>query len=130
MEMGGRVERGGVSTIDTARLLGRILVCRGNFERRGPEGLGGRGHGGPIFIRVDLQWENGPAPPGVTGHRGFFYHFLDMETGRRFERVELSTIDTALLLSGILVCREYFDGSGAEELEIRALADSIYFRVD
>ena len=72
----------------------------------------------------------GTAAAGMTGHKGFFYHFLDMETGRRFERVELSTIDTALLLGGILVCREYFDGSGAEEREIRALADSIYFRVD
>ncbi|MFL5541695.1 MAG: glucoamylase family protein, partial [Longimicrobiaceae bacterium] len=72
----------------------------------------------------------GTAPAGMTGHRGFFYHFLDMETGRRFERVELSTIDTALLLGGILACREYFDGGGAEEREIRALADSIYFRVD
>jgi hypothetical protein len=72
----------------------------------------------------------GTAPAGMTGYRGFFYHFLDMETGRRFERVELSTIDTALLLGGILVCREYFDGGGAEEREIRALADSIYLRVD
>jgi hypothetical protein len=72
----------------------------------------------------------GPAPAGMTGHKGFFYHFLDMETGRRFEKVELSTIDTALLLGGILVCREYFDGGGAEEREIRALADSIYGRVD
>ncbi|MFL5542782.1 MAG: Tat pathway signal protein, partial [Longimicrobiaceae bacterium] len=49
----------------------------------------------------------GTASAGMTGHKGFFYHFLDMETGRRFERVELSTIDTALLLGGILVCREY-----------------------
>jgi len=72
----------------------------------------------------------GTAPAGMTGHQGFFYHFLDMETGRRFQTVELSTIDTALLLGGILVCREYFDGGGAEEREIRALADSIYFRVD
>ena len=47
----------------------------------------------------------GDAPTGVTGYRGFFYHFLDMETGLRFQRVELSTIDTALLLGGVLVCR-------------------------
>jgi hypothetical protein len=72
----------------------------------------------------------GTAAAGMTGYRGFFYHFLDMETGRRFEKVELSTIDTALLLGGVLVCREYFDGGGAEEREIRALADSIYLRVD
>src|SRR5689334_19064710 len=38
----------------------------------------------------------GPATTGVSGYKGFFYHFLDMETGLRFERVELSTIDTAL----------------------------------
>ncbi|AHG89210.1 Protein of unknown function DUF2329 [Gemmatirosa kalamazoonensis] len=72
----------------------------------------------------------GDAPTGVTGYRGFFYHFLDMETGLRFQRVELSTIDTALLLGGVLVCREYFDRGDAAESEVRALADSIYQRVD
>src|SRR5882757_9714276 len=50
---------------------------------------------------------------GVTGYRGFFYHFLDMETGRRFGKVELSTIDTALLLGGALTCRQYFDRDDA-----------------
>ena len=42
---------------------------------------------------------------GVTGHKGFFYHFLDMDTGHRFETVELSTIDTALLIAGVLFCQ-------------------------
>src|SRR5436190_22443400 len=37
-------------------------------------------------------------------HNGFYYHFLDMHTGRRFETVELSTIDSALLLAGALFC--------------------------
>lgn len=72
----------------------------------------------------------GPAREGVTGHRGFFYHFVDMDTGLRFQNVELSTIDTGLLLGGVLVCREYFDGADPAEAEIRALADSIYFRID
>jgi hypothetical protein len=72
----------------------------------------------------------GPQPTGVTGHHGFYYHFLDMETGLRFERVELSTIDTALLLAGALVCREYFDRAEPGDSTIRALADSLYFRVD
>ncbi|HEX3158454.1 MAG TPA: glucoamylase family protein [Gemmatimonadaceae bacterium] len=67
---------------------------------------------------------------GATGYRGFFYHFLDMQTGHRFEQVELSTIDTALLLGGVLTCQMYFDGPDAAEAEIRALADSIYRRVD
>lgn len=72
----------------------------------------------------------GPQGTGVTGYNGFFYHFLDMETGRRFATVELSTIDTALLLAGALTCREYFDHDDAGDAEVRALADSIYRRVD
>ena len=72
----------------------------------------------------------GPEGTGVTGYKGFFYHFLDMQTGRRFATVELSTIDTALLLAGALTCRQYFDGDDAGDREVRALADSIYRRVD
>lgn len=72
----------------------------------------------------------GPDASGVTGYKGFFYHFLDMDTGLRFQTVELSTIDTSLLLAGVLVCREYFKGLDPNETAIRALADSIYTRVD
>ena len=70
----------------------------------------------------------GDAPAGMTGHKGFFYHFVDMARGARFERTELSTVDTALLLGGILFCKGYFDRP--EELEIRELAERIYARVD
>jgi hypothetical protein len=70
------------------------------------------------------------AAQGSTGYRGFFYHFLDPASGTRFEKVELSTIDTALLLAGVLFCQSYFDRAEAEEAEIRALADSIYARAD
>jgi hypothetical protein len=72
----------------------------------------------------------GTATSGVTGYRGFFYHFVDMQTGLRFQDVELSTIDTGLLLGGVLFCREYFDRTDPAESEIRMLADSIYRRVD
>ena len=72
----------------------------------------------------------GPQAADVTGYKGFFYHFLDMQTGRRFERVELSTIDTSLLLGGVLFCQSYFTGSSATESAIRAYADSLYLRVD
>lgn len=72
----------------------------------------------------------GPEPAGQSGYNGFFYHFLDMDTGTRFERVELSSIDTALLMAGVLFCREYFDATDAREAEIRSLADSLYRRVD
>ena len=72
----------------------------------------------------------GPAAAGVTGTRGFLYHFLDMETGRRFETVELSTIDTALCLAGALFCESYFDGAAPAEAEVRALAEELFRRAD
>ncbi len=67
---------------------------------------------------------------GVSGYKGFFYHFLDMKTGERFKQVELSTIDTALLLGGVLSCQTYFDKNTPAETEIRRLAEQIYDRVD
>ncbi len=70
------------------------------------------------------------AVSGSTGYHGFFYHFLDMSTGQHFQNVELSTIDTSLLLAGILLSQSYYDGADTVETQIRALADSIYFRVD
>jgi hypothetical protein len=69
-------------------------------------------------------------PTAVTGHNGFFYHFLDMQTGHRFGTVELSTIDTSLLLGGVLFAQSWFDQNNPVEAEIRALADSLYFRVN
>jgi len=82
-----------------------------------------------------LQWLwNGPQGNsiyGTTGYKGWFYHFLDFYSGLRFDpNVELSTVDTQLLLHGILFCREYFDRDDEIEKQIRALADSIYLRVD
>lgn len=81
-------------------------------------------------LRFFWNAPQGPQPTGVTGYRGFFYHFLDMQTGHRFENVELSTIDTGLFLMGALAAQEYFDGDDPREREIRALADSLYRRVE
>lgn len=72
----------------------------------------------------------GPSDTGVAGYKGFFYHYLDVHSGRRFARVELSTIDTSLLLAGALFCAQYFDGPSAAEAGVRAYADSLYRRVD
>jgi hypothetical protein len=66
--------------------------------------------------------------PDATGYKGFYYHFLDMRTGKRVWQCELSLIDTALLIAGVLVAGCYFDGAG--ESEIRELADTLYRRVD
>ena len=72
----------------------------------------------------------GPQAAGVTGYKGFFYHFVDMQTGHRYGTTELSTVDTALLLAGALHARAFFDGSDAAETELRRLADAIYARVE
>lgn len=68
--------------------------------------------------------------PDATGYKGFYYHFLDMATGRRAWGCELSTIDTALLFAGVLTTACYFGGHGSDETELRALADALYRRVD
>jgi hypothetical protein len=67
--------------------------------------------------------------PDATGYKGFYYHFLDMKTGKRVWQCELSLVDTALLMAGILTAACYFDGGG-DEVEIRSLADMLYRRVD
>lgn len=81
-------------------------------------------------LRFLASAPQGPSSRGVTGYKGFFYHFLNMESGERFEQVELSTIDTALLMAGVLMCHSYFDGENPEETEVRSLADTLYRRVE
>lgn len=64
-------------------------------------------------------WEKMP------NHRGFFYHFADINTGDRVWDSEASSVDTAILLCGVLTCRECFQDTG-----IRDLARAIFNRVD
>ncbi len=68
--------------------------------------------------------------PDATGYKGFYYHFLDMASGRRAWDSELSSIDTALLIAGVLTAATYFDGRARAEGEIRELARLLYERVD
>src|SRR5688500_17380233 len=68
--------------------------------------------------------------PDATGYKGFYYHFLDMKTGRRAWKCELSTIDTTYLLAGGLTAARYFDRDNKAEREIRTLAESLYKRAD
>lgn len=81
-------------------------------------------------LRFFRNAPQGHSVKGVAGYKGFFYHFLDMKTGLRYEDSELSTVDTAILLSGALFNQSYFNGSHPEEVEIRRLVDEIYARVD
>jgi hypothetical protein len=75
---------------------------------------------------------NGPQGTGddAIGNRGFFFHFLDMKTGRRVWKCEISTIDTAHLLAGALTAATYFDRETKAEAEIRKLAETLYARAD
>ena len=67
----------------------------------------------------------------AAGYHGFFYHFLDMRTGRRYGRgVELSSVDTTLLMGGVLFAESYYDRGTPQEKEIRRLADQLYRAVD
>jgi hypothetical protein len=81
-------------------------------------------------VRFFHDAPQGSAATGVTGYKGFFYHFLDVKTGARFGTCELSTIDTTLLLAGMLHCQAWFDGADADETLIRTLVDDVYGRVD
>jgi hypothetical protein len=81
---------------------------------------------------------------GRLGYKGIFYHFLGVDGRRKLNfdypdtkdvdearnTVELSTIDTTLAVWGVLVAQSYFDGTSADEVEIRSRAQSIYDRVD
>ena len=65
-------------------------------------------------------WDSPHGPePDATGYQGFYYHFLDMRTGRRAWQCELSTVDSAFLLAGVLTAGRYFDADTADEHEIR-----------
>jgi hypothetical protein len=72
-------------------------------------------------VRTTLKWHLNTMPEV----HGFFYHFTDIETGERFRGSELSSIDTSILLCGMLTARAYF-----EDPQIQSLAQQIYERVD
>jgi hypothetical protein len=73
----------------------------------------------------------GARPEGMSGYHGFYYHFLDLNTGARFANwVELSSVDTTLLMGGVLFAQSYFDQDKPDEVEIRRIADFLYRRVD
>jgi len=73
----------------------------------------------------------GPEKEGTTGHHGFYYHFLDMQQGQRYDAwVELSSVDTALMMMGVLFARGYYDRDDPREQQIREIADELYRRVE
>lgn len=74
---------------------------------------------GRVLAALRFLWKK------LANHRGFFFHFANVNTGERLWDSEVSSIDTAILLCGVLTCREYF-----HDYEIRRLAFDIFNRVD
>jgi hypothetical protein len=100
------------------------------------------------ILKILHDYPQGYGRLGTIGYKGFFYHLLGIDGLRKqnfdfkdsvfnesLNTVELSTIDTALALAGVLTARQYFNGTQCAaaaclEPEIRAWADAIYARVD
>jgi hypothetical protein len=81
------------------------------------------------LLRFVHACHQGPEPD-ATGYKGFYYHFIDMRTGRRARQSELSTIDTAIFIAGVLTAASYFTGQNETESAIRELAEVLYRRID
>jgi hypothetical protein len=81
-------------------------------------------------LQVLQNLPQGSDTAGVSGYKGFFYHFLTLDKALRFKTVELSTIDTGLLMAGILTAMSYFDATNDTEKQIRQIADLLYRRVE
>jgi hypothetical protein len=81
-------------------------------------------------LRFLLTAQQDTSPDQATGYQGFFYHFVNFGTGKRYGDSELSTVDTALLMAGVLFVGGYFDADQPEEAEIRRIANELYQRVN
>lgn len=66
----------------------------------------------------------------ASGYKGFYYHFLRMDTGLREWRCELSSVDTGLLMMGILFARNYYDLDNETEGQIRSLASGLLGNIE
>lgn len=84
-----------------------------------------RGYGDPAQTQSRVATTLNFLLNQLTNVNGFFYHFIDMNTGARAWNCELSSIDTSLLLCGVLTCRQYF-----QDPQIQSLATQIYQRVN
>jgi hypothetical protein len=83
-----------------------------------------------VTLRTLSELPQSEEEANAGGCRGFFYHFLDASSGLRHRGCELSSMDTALLMAGILSSGLYFDQDDEIERRIRRLADDLYCRVE
>jgi hypothetical protein len=110
-------------------VVGFALSCQVIAAARGWRSRGSAAQA--VLATLEFLWNSDQSSGAdATGHKGFYYHFLDMASGRRVWDCELSLIDSALLIAGVLCAGQYFDRANRTEKLIRLLADSLYRRVD
>jgi hypothetical protein len=83
-----------------------------------------------LTLQTLVAGRRGDSARDAIGHRGWFYHFLDAETATRSGQSELSSIDTALLMAGVVYAREYFNAPGRVEANVRGLANRLLADID
>ena len=91
-----------------------------------------RNEAADITLRILRFFMNSVQSPdtNVTGYQGFYYHFLRMNSGTREWDCELSTVDTGLLMMGIIFSRNYFNLDNEAEKEIRSIAAKLLERLN
>lgn len=125
-------------------------IVKDRAARFAPSSIASTGFGIPCFaIGVERNWitreqaalitlnilnfyknSTQSADTAVTGYKGFYYHFLRMNTGTREWNCELSSIDTGLLMMGIIFARNYYSSDNEIEKQIRSLAAFLLNRID
>lgn len=81
-------------------------------------------------LRFFDEAPQGEAPSGMSGHRGFFYRLIDMKSGARYKKAEISSVDTASLHLGMLFAAGWWSGDSEDEQEIRRRATDIVDRAE
>jgi hypothetical protein len=107
-------EGGNVASI-AATGFGLTAICIGQWRGYVPWAAGLE----RVLATLHSLWAKLP------NHRGFFYHWADINTGERVWDSEVSSVDTTILLCGLLTCRQHFQSA-----EVQALAEQIFDRVD
>ncbi len=125
-------------------------IVKDRAAKWAPASIASTGFGLPCFaIGAEKQWISREQAAEITlkilhffanspqntdtngiGYKGFYYHFLKMDSGRREWNCELSTIDSGILMMGIIFARNYYNKDNKTEAEIRKLSAFILERVD
>lgn len=118
-------------TFSSTAAIGFALTSYGIGAERGYIGRDQAAKRTLVTLKQLWNAPQGDDAMGCAGYRGFFYHFLSFQNGTRFAKdVELSSVDTGLLMVGVLFCQSYFSKNTTVEKEVRQYADSLYRRVD